>query len=173
MPEPGVPLGAAAGQVGGAEGCGRSPPSLWVPLGRMRSAPSLRFTQQVGMPGAAGGGTEPRPGGFGGLFLLSSLEKCEGEGEENQQFSEIPLQLFIYVLPVSVKNGFVSQLRSFILFSIYSPSPPFSFFESYFSLCPAFASLIPADQTVRKQIPRGLSSLTVGGIQTKRCIYRK
>lgn len=153
-------------------GCERSPPSRWVSLGRMRSAPSLSFTQQVGMPGAGCGGTEPRPGSLGGLFLLRSLEKCEGEGEENQQFSEIPLQLFIYVLPVSMKNGFVSQLRSFILFSIYFP-PLFSFFESYFSLCPAFARLIPADQTVRKQIPRGLSSLTVGGIQTKRCIYRK
>lgn len=51
-----------------------------------------------------------------------------------QQSSQIPLQLFIYVLPVSMYKGFVSQLRRFSFFS------PFFFFFIFFL---SFLFLLP------------------------------
>lgn len=92
-----------------------------------------------------------------------------------QQSSQIPLQLFVYVLPVSMYKGFVSQLRRFSFFS------PFFFFY-FFSFFPfsspklvfLYGPRLPVSFcALRLTDTQRLSSLTVGGIQTKRCIYRK
>lgn len=70
-----------------------------------------------------------------------------------QQSSQIPLQLFIYVLPVSMYKGFVSQLRRFSFFSpfffLFFFFLSFFFSQTCFPLRPAFARLILRASTNR------------------------
>lgn len=101
-------------------GRGRHSPSFLVSLGRMRSSPSLRCTQQVGMPGAGrgGGGTvvEAWAGVFRrGLFFVAFSGKVRRVKGRRSESSQIPLQLFVCVLPVSTQEGFVSQLGRLLL----------------------------------------------------------